>query len=79
MEVLGYFSYIKLRVVIETFDIAIGACWNIDALNAGRGFTSKIILSACALKDMPTSDQTVNHVAFAACIACPLAMSASIG
>ena len=36
MEVLGYlnFFYMKLTVAIENFDVAIGACWKVDALNA---------------------------------------------
>jgi len=37
MEVLGYlnFFYMKLTVAIENFDVAIRACWKVDALNAG--------------------------------------------
>ena len=31
MEALGYFLYINLTFATETFDIAIGACWNVDA------------------------------------------------
>jgi len=46
MEVLGYLNfYMKLPVAIENIDVAIGACWKVDALNAGEG---NYTVSMCA-------------------------------